>query len=281
MLKQTQVKTKQRAKRKPQPLKYKRNLFGLTVAYTVSAMLGAVGVAGWLQSGHGVGPLAFAGLAAGAAFIVPICAGQVSRGGTGWLAIVPALVFAGWSAFSIENANRVIVEAPHKAAHVAEQAGATAAAATAEARVVTLQAKRDALQPEVVECHPCRQTKADAAARDAAKAADLDRQVVAAKADVPLAEARVKPYVPATDWRLVLLFGAIVDLALAVLVWQLERGAEQNRRNAERAAEKASKPKAEQKPAKAKRKVNDGLAHLLTAEERRVLNRPQLIVDNG
>lgn len=277
--------TKVKAKRKPAQLKYKRNLFGLAMAYTVSAMLGAVGVAGWLLSGDGIGPLAFAGLAAGAAFIIPICAGLVSHGRFGWLALAPAIVFAAWSAYSIENANRVIVEAPHKAAFEAEQAGAKLAVTQAEARLAALQDKRVNLQPEVVDCSPCKQTKLDAERRDAARKADLDTLIATAKADLAEKQAAVKEYVSLVDWRLVLLFGAVIDLALALLVFSLEKTAGQNKRDAEKAADQQRRaarrePKAQQPKAPAKAQP----ANVLTPDEIAFLRRAEgirLVVNNG
>jgi hypothetical protein len=280
--------TKKRASKKPAQLKYKRNLFGLAMAYTVSAMLGAVGVVGWLLSGEGVGPLAFAGLAAGAAFIIPICAGLVSRGRFGWLAMAPAIVFAAWSAYSIENANRVIVEAPHKAAFDAEQAPRKAAIEKAQANLDALQAKRINLQPEVVDCSPCKQTKLDAERRDAARKADLDALIVTAKADLAGKQAAVEAYVSLVDWRLVLIFGAVIDLALALLVYSLEKTAEQNKRAAEKAADKArneSRARNDQpKPKRVKQVSKDAPASVLSPEEIAFLRRAEgirLVVNNG
>jgi Na+-transporting methylmalonyl-CoA/oxaloacetate decarboxylase gamma subunit len=273
--------TKKRASKKPAKLKYKRNLFGLAMAYTVSAMVGAVGVAGWLLSGSGIGPLAFAGLAAGAAFIIPICAGLVARGAFGWVALAPALVFAGWSAYSIENANRVIVEAPHVAAYEASQAPAKAAAAAAAARLEALQDKRANFTPEVVNCDPCKNTKLDAERRDAARKADLDALIVTAKADLAGKQAAVSAYVPLVDWRFVLAFGALVDLVLALLVYSLEKVAESNRRLAEQA--KAKQEQAQRRQPAAQRKASaakvapvvaatvDPLAILSPAERRALL----------
>lgn len=277
--------TKVKAKRKPAQLKYKRNLFGIVMAYAVSAMLGAVGVAGWILSGEGVGPLAFAGLAAGAAFIIPICAGLVSRGRFGWLALAPALVFAGWSAYSIENANRVIVEAPHKAAFDAEQAPHKAAIEKAQANLDALQAKRINLQPEVVNCSPCKQTKLDAERRDAARMADLDTQIRIAEANVDKKKAMVATYTSPIDWRIVLLFGAIIDLALALLVFSLEKTASQNKRDAEKAANQQRRaPRSEPKAKQPKAAANVEPAQVLTPDEIAFLRRAEgirLVVNNG
>lgn len=268
-----------RASKKPAKLKYKRNLFGLAIAYTVSAMLGAVGVSGWLLSGNGIGPLAFAGLAAGAAFVIPICAGLISRGAFGWLAVLPAIVFAGWSAYSIENANRVIVEAPHKAAFETEQAPAKAGVAAASANLAALQDKRINFVAEVVACSPCKNTKLDAERRDAGRKADLDALIISAKADLATKQAAVREYTPATDWRIVLGFGAVIDLVLALMVFSLEKVAEQNRRLAEKAQAKQEQAKQSQPRAKRNKPVAPVVApavstlSVLTPDERRALLR--------
>jgi hypothetical protein len=217
---------------------------GRTVFVVISIAVAAAGTVGWLR---GEGDLAqrlpFAFLAAAAGFVIPIRAGQIAR--RSWAMILPALLFAAWSAYSIEHANEVLVEGPRKAAHEHSQQAAIASVRKAEALLTTLQDRRANFVEEKVDCDPCRKTKQDAAARDKDRRAELDRNILIAEADLDKKKLMVAAYAPLIDWRYVLAFGALVDLVIAVAIYCLEASAQReaqkheadkkrNRRNAKR-----------------------------------------------
>lgn len=264
--------------RKKTKVKFKSNWFGIGVFYGVSLLVGAVCVIGWLQGpGSIVGNAAFAGLAAVGAFAVPVCAGQVERHK---LMILPALFFACWTAYSVEHANEGLVEAPRKAAFELEQAPALAAVSKANELLTLARDNRLAFTPEQVDCSPCRLTKQDAAARDTVRKADLDTQIRIAEDNLNKKKAELKTYKPAVPFEAVLVFGALLDLIVALAIWLLEKSARQNKREAEKQAEKARAQKARpqaKKQAKVKQPVvsADEEAFLLQARG------PRLVVDNG
>ena len=263
--------------RKKKKVEYKSNWFGIAVFYGVSLLVGAVCVIGWLQGpGSPIGNAAFAGLAAVGAFAVPVCAGQVERHK---LMILPALFFACWTAYSVEHANEVLVEAPRKAAFELEQAPALAKVAGLEAGLADLQAQRRNFKAEVVNCDPCRNTKADAAARDASRKADIDTLIAGTEKNLGEAKGELKVYAPAVPHEFVLVFGALLDLIVALAIWLLEKSARQNKAEAEKKAEKARAKQPARKAAK-QSKVKEPI---ITADEEAFLHRargPRLVVDN-
>ena len=263
--------------RKKKKVEYKSNWFGIAVFYGVSLLVGAVCVIGWLQGpGSPIGNAAFAGLAAVGAFAVPVCAGQVERHK---LMILPALFFACWTAYSVEHANEVLVEAPRKAAFELEQAPALAAVSKANDLLTLANANRQAFTPEKVDCSPCRLTKADAAARDAVRRADLDALITTAEKNLDKAKGELKVYAPAVPREFVLVFGALLDLIVALAIWLLEKSARQNKAEAEKKAEKARAKQPARKAAK-QPKIKEPI---VTADEEAFLlhaRGPRLVVDN-
>ena len=264
--------------RKVKQVKYKSNWFGIAVFYGVSLLVGAVCVIGWLQGpGSLIGNAAFAGLAAVGAFAVPVCAGQVERHK---LMILPALFFACWTAYSVEHANEVLVEAPRKAAFELEQAPAIAAVSKANELLTLARDNRLAFTPEQVDCSPCRLTKQDAAARDVARKADLDAQILIAEQDLDKKKAELKTYGAAVPHEAVLAFGALLDLIVALAIWLLEKSARQNKHEAEKKAEKARA----QQPRRQPRKKAQVKQPVVSADEEAFLLQsrgPRLVVDNG
>lgn len=268
--------------RKNKQNKPKTFLAGRLVFVAVSVMVGVIGVVGWWFSpGDLWQRVPFAALAACAALVVPVCAGQLGRHKLSFVFLAPMLLFMTWSAYSIENANQTLVEAPREAIHERTQAAALARVVTAEARVASLTAKRDALQPEVVDCNPCRQTKADAAARDAVKRTQADDDIRSARADVDAAKLDVVAYAPLVDWHYVLAFGALLDLVLALGIWGLEHSArkEAQRFEQRREKERAYKSRTERAPKHRKRRD----ANVVTETEHAFLLQargPRLVVNN-
>lgn len=270
-------------------LKYKRNIGGLAAMYALSVIVGAVGVAGWLL---GPGDLAartiYAALAFAAAFVVPVGAGQLGRTYASALMIPVMLLGAGWTAYSVEHANKVLVEAPLEAAHNAKQADKLAALASAEKALTDLLAAERAFVPEKVDCNPCRLTKQDAAARDAVKLDRLAASIVAARADVTAAKADVEPYASAVPWWMVLAFGAAIDAALALAIFSLESTARSNRQKAEEALRREREYAAKQstksaQPRKNSRAKKQGPEVVSAGETAFLLQArgPRLVVDNG
>lgn len=264
--------------RKASKVKYKSNWFGIAVFYGVSILVGAVCVVGWVQGpGSPIGNAAFAGLAAIGAFVVPVCAGQVERHK---LMILPALFFAFWTAYSVEHANEVLVEASRKAAFELEQAPALAAVSKATELLTVARNARLTFTPEQVDCSPCRLTKQDAAARDVVRKADLDAMVTTAEGNLETAKGELATYTPAVPHEAVLVFGALLDLIVALAIWLLEKSARQNKQEAEKKAEKAraqhARPRAKkQTPVKQPVVTPEENAFLLQARG------PRLVVDNG
>lgn len=264
--------------RKAPKVKYKSNRFGIAVFYAVSILVGAVCVVGWVQGpGSAIGNMAFAGLAAVGAFAVPVCAGQVERHK---LMILPALFFACWTAYSVEHAVETLVEAPHVAAFNATQAAPLAKVATLEAGLADLQAQRRNFKAEVVGCDPCRQTKLDAAARDAVRKADIAALIVSTEADLEKAKGELATYAPAVQREYVFAFGALLDLIVAVAIWLLEKSARQNKAEAEKKAEKA---RTQQRAPRAKKQAPVKQPVVSPEEDAFLLQAwgPRLVVDNG
>jgi len=230
-------------RRKHKKAKPKTFLVGRLVFIAVSIAVGAFGVLGWM-----LGPgdlwqrLPLATLAGAAAFVVPICAGQLGRHKLSVVFILPAALFMGWTAYSTEHANETLIEAPRKAAHEKAQAAPLAEVAAAKARVVALQAKRDAIEPEVITCQPCLNTRAQADKRYTDKLDRADREIRIAEGVVDKKQLMVAPYHSVVESVYVLVFGALLDLVLAAGIFGLEHSARHEARKLE--AEKARSKKA-------------------------------------
>ena len=258
--------------------KPKTFLAGRLVFATVSVTVGAFGTLGWwLGDGEVWQRLPLAALAASAAFVVPVCAGMLGRSRASWAMLLPALVFAAWSAVSVEHGWQTLVERPREAAYVQSQGSVLAAVVAAERRVTDLQAKRDNLQPEVVQCPAhmtCRQSKAEAAARDTDKRSVLDRDIQAAKDEVKTRKAAIAAYQHLAPWQAVLVFGSVLDLVIALGLWAIESTARKElrdyeaKRSAEQKAKKKTKTKAVAKP------IGDGT---VTAAEELVTMREKFV----
>lgn len=273
--------------RKTRKAKPKTYLAGRLVFVAVSVGVAAAGTLGWLRGdGDLVQRLPFAFLAAAAGFVIPVCAGQMARGFR--IMALPALLFAAWSAYSLEHANEVLVEAPRAAAHALAQAPAHEAVRNADALLTALQAKRANFVEEKVDCSPCRNTKADAALRDKDRRVQLDKDIALAKADVEAKKLAIEPYKPLAPWWAVLLFGALIDAVIAIAIGALEASARRNveeheakRERERKAREQAAKAKPAQKP-KAPRRGKK-LSPVVTEDEARFLIQargPRLVVDN-
>jgi hypothetical protein len=107
--------------------------------------LGAFGVAGWVASSDNPAAMVLLGAAAGlSACVIPATVHHVGRGWASGLLLVAVLPFGFIAAYSTHHANEVLIEAPRKAAHMAE---ADALARTWAGRVEVAQAALDALKP--------------------------------------------------------------------------------------------------------------------------------------
>ena len=173
-----------------------------------------------------------------------------------------------------------MVEAPRKAAFELEQAPAIAAVSKANELLTLARDNRLAFTPEQVDCSPCRLTKQDAAARDVARKADLDAQILIAEQDLDKKKAELKTYGAAVPHEAVLAFGALLDLIVALAIWLLEKSARQNKHEAEKKAEKARA----QQPRRQPRKKAQVKQPVVSADEEAFLLQsrgPRLVVDNG
>lgn len=270
-------------------LKYKRNTGGLVVMYAVSVIVGAVGVAGWLL---GPGDLAaravYAALAFAAAFVVPVGAGQLGRTYASALMIPVMLLGAGWTAYSVEHANKVLVEAPLEAAHNAKQAEAVARLSGAKGNLAAAQAAVVAYAPLALDpSMPKGRVEAQERTWNTARAA-LVANVTAAEQAVETAQADVVPYAPAVPWWMVLAFGAAIDAALALAIFSLESTARSNRQKAEEAMRREREYAAKQSPKSAQprqnRRAKKQGPEVVSADETAFLLQargPRLVVDNG
>jgi len=270
-------------------LKYKRNIGGLAVMYAVATIMGAIGVAGWLLGpGDLIARSAYAALAFAAAFVVPVGAGQLGRSWASSLMLPIMLLGACWTAYSIEHANKVLVEAPLEAAHDAAQAEALARLSAAKGNLADAQAAVVAYAPLVLDpSMPKGRVEAQERTWNTGRAAVV-ANVTAAEQAVETAQADVEPYVPSVPWWAVLAFGAAIDAFLALAIFSLESTARGNRQKAEEALrrerEYAAKNQSQRaQPAKrgrAKKQQPD----VVTGEEAAFLLQargPRLVVDNG
>lgn len=257
--------------RKHRKSKPKTFFAGRAVFVAISIAVAAAGTIGWLRGdGDLTQRLPFAFLAAAAGFVIPICAGQIARGFLA--AALPALVFSAWSAYSIEHANETLVEAPRKAQHELAQAPVLEGVRKADALLTELKEQRATFKPEVVNCDPCRQTKKDAAIRDANRRADLDKIILIAEADVTKANLILEQqpkYNPLAPWQIVLAFGALVDLVIAVGIGVLEASARSEQRRADKENEKKKARARTNRAAKKRDKPEQG--EVTTAEHKLLL----------
>lgn len=118
---------------------------GHVALWAASLGLGAFGVAGWVATGDNLAAKVLLGAAAGlSACVIPATVHHVGRGWASGLLVLAVLPFGFIAAYSTHHANEVLIEAPRKAAYVAE---ADALARTWAGRVEVAQAALDALKP--------------------------------------------------------------------------------------------------------------------------------------
>lgn len=178
-------------------------------------------------------------------------------------------------AVTFEQSFRHYVETPHKATFekgldplVKELDRTTKALDAAQVAV-------DAFVPETVDCSPCRNTRREAAERDALRRAPLDKALAAAKVDrqaalTKLEDAR-KGYSAPANHLYVLIAGALLDIAAAFAIWALEMTRLKIRKEheAKREAERAKRAKAKGKVAKARPRAPIGSKpYLIAANDR-------------
>ena len=232
----------------------------------------AAGVASYILAGPEFYPMA--GVAALTAIVIMMTADHVGRGWASLL-LVPLLVICGcFQALNLEHSYQFYFEAPAKAAHEAGLKPLQDEADRTAARLKVAEAALDAFQPETVDCSPCRNTRREAAERDALRRAPLAKAVDTAKAEKKEAadalDAAQKGYKPFADPLIVLAIGGLLDIAAlaaigymaatgrrAVAEWEAKLAAEAQAeaKREERRQEKARKFRAQQRAEREKAKA--------------------------
>ena len=183
--------------------------------WTVKLFVGAVAAAGvnsYVQSGPAFYPMAaVAGLTA---IVIMMTADHLNR--SNWL--LPLLVICGlFQAANLEHSYQFYLEGPAKAAYEAGLKPLQAEVDRSTERLTKAQTALDAFAPEQVDCSPCRNTRREAAERDAARRNPLSAAVEVAKGDRKIAMDALQTaqhgYKPFADSLIVLVLGGLLDAA--------------------------------------------------------------------
>lgn len=191
---------------------------GHVALWAASVGLGAFGVAGWAASGGSLAAQVLLATAAGlAACVIPATVHYVGRGAVSALLLLAIAPFGLIAAYSTHHGNEVLIEAPRKAAYVAE---ADEAVRTWAARVNQAEASLAAHAPLVlapdmpkgrVEAQRATWSEAHAsltAARDEAKSGHA--------AAVAARDERAASYRPMASDEAVWLVSGSIDLAIVI-----------------------------------------------------------------
>jgi hypothetical protein len=197
---------------------------GFAFLWLSSAAVAAFGVAGWALSDGNVWQRAVLGtLTACSAGVIPFTVVALGRSAASTLLVLPILVFGAINAYSFHHTVEVLVEAPRKAAHMAE---GDADYATAKAASAAAKARLEALAPLALDpTMPKGRVEAQKAAWEAQQrplveaVAQARTDEATAKAARDAARGTYKPLAP--DW-LVWALAVAVDFAIAVGIWGLE-----------------------------------------------------------
>ena len=152
--------------------------------WTVKLFVGAVaaaGVASYALAGPEYYPMA--AVAALTAIVIMMTADHVGRGWSSVLLVPLLVICGGFQAMNLEHSYQFYFEAPAKAAYEKKLEPLQAEADRTAGRLKTAEALLDAFQPEKVDCSPCRNTRREAAERDAQRRAPLALAVETAKAE--------------------------------------------------------------------------------------------------
>lgn len=230
----------------------------LVSIWTVKVFVGAVAAAGvnsYVQSGPAFYPMAVvAGLTA---IVIMMTADHVGRNAASyWL--VPLLVICGlFQAANLEHSYQFYLEHPAKAAYEDGLKPLQAEVDRSTTRLTKAQASLDAFAPENVDCSPCRNTRREAAERDAARRNPLSAAVEVAKADRKIAldalQTAKDGYKPFADSLLVLVLGGLLDAAALASIAAMAGIARRDREEYE--ARLAAEAKAEEKRQERRQKL--------------------------
>lgn len=218
--------------------------------WTVKLFVGAVaaaGVASYALAGPEYYPMA--AVAALTAIVIMTTADHVGRGWSSVLLVPLLVICGGFQAMNLEHSYQFYFEAPAKAAYEKKLEPLQAEADRTAGRLKTAEASLDAFQPEKVDCSPCRNTRREAAERDAQRRAPLALAVETAKAEKKAAaealDTAQKGYRPFADPSVILVIGGLLDIAaLAAIAYMAGAG---RRAVAEWEARLAAEAKAEAK----------------------------------
>jgi len=224
----------------------------------VKVFVGAVAAAGvnsYVQSGPAFYPMAVvAGLTA---IVIMMTADHVGRNAASyWL--VPLLVICGlFQAANLEHSYQFYLEQPAKAAYETGLKPLQAEVDRSTERLTKAQASLDAFAPESVDCSPCRNTRREAAERDAARRNPLSAAVEVAKADRKIAldalQTAQHGYKPFADALIVLVLGGLLDAAALASIAAMAGIARRDREEYE--ARLAAEAKAEEKRQERRQKL--------------------------
>lgn len=250
----------------------------LVSIWTVKVFVGAVAAAGvnsYVQSGPAFYPMAVvAGLTA---IVIMMTADHVGRNAASyWL--VPLLVICGlFQAANLEHSYQFYLEQPAKAAYETGLKPLQAEVDRSTERLTKAQASLDAFAPESVDCSPCRNTRREAAERDAARRNPLSAAVEVAKADRKIAldalQTAQHGYKPFADSLIVLVLGGLLDAAALASIAAMAGIARRDREEYEARLAAEAKAEAERLEAEAKRLARQterkkALRETLRAKER-------------
>ena len=230
----------------------------LVSIWTVKVFVGAVAAAGvnsYVQSGPAFYPMTVvAGLTA---IVIMMTADHVGRNADSyWL--VPLLVICGlFQAANLEHSYQFYLEHPAKAAYEDGLKPLQAEVDRSTERLTKAQASLDAFAPENVDCSPCRNTRREAAERDAARRNPLSAAVEVAKADRKIAldalQIAKDGYKPFADSLIVLVLGGLLDAAALASIAAMAGIARRDREIYE--ARLAAEAKAEEKRQERRQKL--------------------------
>lgn len=202
-------------------------LVGIWTIKLFVASIAAAGINAWHGSDLDTLSKLAAMMAAGLTALVIMF--TVEAIGRSWatLGLLPLLaVCATVQAMTFEQSFKHYVEHPAKAAYEASLQPLVKELDRVTKLADTAQAAVDGFKPETVDCSPCRNTRREAAERDAQRLAPLSAALETAKADRKAAldklETARKAYVSPADPTAVLIIGALLDIAAAFGIWALE-----------------------------------------------------------
>lgn len=221
---------------------------GLIILAVFTFAMGSLGAYGWAAGQADLltkSILVFA--AAVTAAVIPF---TVIALGRSWasIAVIPVLAVCMLvQAVSFHNFVDVVIEAPHNREFETRLQPFEAEVARTMGRLKVAEAALDAFVPEVVTCSPCRNTRNDAAKRDADRRAALVADVDAAKTARSAAQDTLKTeqdkYKPQIPAEVVWTIGGALDLSIALAIWGLEMTALRLRAKAKTERAKAARPK--------------------------------------